>query len=93
MNKFMKKSIALSLLLLICASPLFTEASVADASTVITDVETDDSQITNYSNSNDTVSPCAAVIGWRYKVVNGKLYRRQYNYTLGKWIGEWELCP
>lgn len=23
---------------------------------------------------------------------NGKVYRRQYNYSRQKWIGEWELC-
>ncbi|WP_394525938.1 hypothetical protein [Lacrimispora sp. JR3] len=35
----------------------------------------------------------APIIGWRYKSVNGKVYRRQYNYSREKWIGEWELCP
>lgn len=35
----------------------------------------------------------AATIGWRYKNENGKLYRRLYDYTNQKWIGEWELCP
>lgn len=34
-----------------------------------------------------------AIIDWRYKVEDGKLYRRQYNYTEQCWIGEWELCP
>ncbi len=31
------------------------------------------------------------IIEWRYKVVDGKLYRRQYNCTTNKWIGKWEL--
>lgn len=31
------------------------------------------------------------IIEWRYKVVDGKLYRRQYNCTKDKWIGKWEL--
>lgn len=35
----------------------------------------------------------AAIIEWRYKVEDGKLYRRQYNRSTGKWIGEWEWCP
>ena len=35
----------------------------------------------------------ADVIGWRYKTINGKLYRRKYNYTQEKWIGSWELVP
>ncbi|HBG11746.1 MULTISPECIES: hypothetical protein [Clostridia] len=34
----------------------------------------------------------AQVIGWRYKTEDGKVYRRQYNYSRQKWIGEWELC-
>ncbi|MEY8353193.1 hypothetical protein AALB39_07495 [Lachnospiraceae bacterium 54-53] len=36
--------------------------------------------------------PNAQAIGWRYKSENGKVYRRQYNYSRRKWIGEWELC-
>lgn len=34
----------------------------------------------------------AQVIGWRYKTEDGNVYRRQYNYSRQKWIGEWELC-
>lgn len=28
-------------------------------------------------------------IVWKYKNINGRLYKRQYNYTTGKWIGDW----
>lgn len=35
----------------------------------------------------------SANIGWRYKNEDGRLYRRQYDYTNQKWISEWELCP
>lgn len=31
-----------------------------------------------------------SIIGWRYKMIDGQLYRRQYNYTEECWIGEWE---
>ncbi len=31
-------------------------------------------------------------IDYRYKVEDGKLYRRLYNYYTQQWIGEWELC-
>lgn len=31
------------------------------------------------------------IIQWRFKTVNGKLYRRLYNYSTGEWIGEWEF--
>lgn len=37
-------------------------------------------------------SPQSDIIGWRYKTENGQLYRRQYNYSQQKWIGEWEAC-
>ncbi|WP_077612171.1 hypothetical protein [Clostridium sp. Marseille-P2415] len=40
----------------------------------------------------DVAYPNANIIGWRYKSKEGKLYRRQYNYSRKKWIGEWELC-
>lgn len=31
------------------------------------------------------------IIVWRYKIIDGKLYKRQYNTTKGIWIGEWTL--
>ncbi len=39
----------------------------------------------------DPVSPQSDIIEWRYKVENGKLYKRQYNCTQDKWIGDWIL--
>jgi hypothetical protein len=44
-----------------------------------------------FTESN-TINPHADIIEWRYKSENGKLYRRLYNYSKMKWIGEWELC-
>lgn len=38
----------------------------------------------------ETVAPCSDYIQYRYKEVNGKLYRRLYNYTTANWIGNWE---
>ena len=35
------------------------------------------------------IEPKADDIGWEYKVVGNKKYRRQYNYTKREWIGEW----
>ena len=29
------------------------------------------------------------VIVWKYKTMNGKLYKRKYNQTTKKWIGNW----
>lgn len=38
------------------------------------------------------IMPHSDIIEWRYKEINGNVYRRQYNYTRQYWIGEWELC-
>lgn len=35
------------------------------------------------------VQPRADIIDWRYKFVDGKMYKRQYNYSSKEWIGEW----
>lgn len=39
------------------------------------------------------IEPRADVMVWRYKAVDGKIYRRLYNSTKQEWAGEWELCP
>ena len=39
------------------------------------------------------IEPQADIIEWRYKVENGKLYKRLYNYSKEKWVGEWILIP
>lgn len=51
------------------------------------------SEGTGMENSGDEgIMPHSDIIEWRYKEINGDLYRRQYNYTRQYWIGEWELC-
>lgn len=30
---------------------------------------------------------------WRYKIVDGIVYRRKYDLSTNKWIGEWEVAP
>ena len=46
-----------------------------------------------YAASADTappeISPASHDIIWRYRTVNGVLYRRKYNQTTGQWIGKW----
>lgn len=29
---------------------------------------------------------------WRYKIENGKMYRRLWDRTNGKWLTDWILC-
>ena len=36
------------------------------------------------------VNPKSDIIEWRYKIMNGHLYRRKYNYSKHVWIGHWE---
>lgn len=39
-------------------------------------------------SSESAISPYNTDIRWKYKVMNGVLCKRQYNYTT-KWIGDW----
>lgn len=34
----------------------------------------------------------ADVIDWVYKTIDGRTYKRLYNYTTNEWIGDWILC-
>lgn len=37
--------------------------------------------------------PCQEKLVWKYKFINGKLYRRLWNQTLNKWVGDhWIPC-
>ena len=42
---------------------------------------------------NNTVSILVNKTVWKYKIENGHLYRRLFDYTTGEWIGDWELVP
>lgn len=35
------------------------------------------------------VQPRTDIKEWRYKVINGNLYKRLYNYSTGRWEGDW----
>ena len=39
--------------------------------------------------SSSLTAPQSDNIQWKYKMINGVLYKRQYNYTTNKWIGNW----
>ena len=40
-------------------------------------------------SAQNTTSKPSTVIVWKYKTMNGKLYKRKYNQTTKKWIGKW----
>lgn len=42
--------------------------------------------------SKGNISTYADIIEWRYKTVNGVLYKRKFNYSKNKWIGSWQRC-
>lgn len=44
------------------------------------------------NQAENTNQPYADDIGWRYQMIDGKLYKRQYNYTKEQWIGKWVLA-
>lgn len=35
------------------------------------------------------ISPASHSIIWKYKTINGVLYKRKYNQTTKQWIGKW----
>lgn len=49
--------------------------------------------VSNISYQSSIVAPLSENIGWRYKIENGNLYRRLYNYSMSQWVGDWILCP
>ena len=38
------------------------------------------------------VTPKADKIDYVYKIHDGKLYKRLYNFSKGEWLGNWILC-
>ncbi len=49
--------------------------------------------VSNISDQSSTIVPLSENIGWRYKIENGNLYKRLYNYSMSQWVGDWILCP
>lgn len=45
------------------------------------------------SPTYQSIVPTAQIIDWRWKIEDGKMYKRLYNYTIQQWVGEWIYCP
>ncbi len=41
--------------------------------------------------SASAIQPLKDDIRWRYKFVDGKTYKRLFNYTTNSWVGDWIL--
>lgn len=80
----MKKSLVLSLVVLIGAHIFCANEVVA--------------QDTSSYSSNQHImlesgkTARTEIKEWRYKIVNGVLYKRLFNATTGQWIGDWIRC-
>ena len=45
--------------------------------------------ITTYAAAPSVAQPQSDIIGWAFKIENGKLYKCLYNYSTGEYIGDW----
>lgn len=80
----MKRNKVLLFTALLSAHLCIIASSVLPAQTITPPVIT--------ASGAESITPYSDDIQWRYKIMDGKLYRRQYNATKRVWIGEWELC-
>ncbi len=91
MKQKTKKRIILLAGLIIFALP--SSVSAETNALTIQDSQSSPSKIITLINSTENIIvPFADIIEWRYKSIDGKLYRRQYNYSKQVWIGQWEPC-
>lgn len=44
-----------------------------------------------YQAKTQEIETFSDILEWRYKVINGKIYKRLYNLTDHEWIGDWIL--
>lgn len=51
------------------------------------------SQASQLFTTNDSaIETYADQFVWRYKVINGRLYKRLYNTSTDSWVGNWILA-
>lgn len=68
---------------IICSA---TFLSIVVSSMPVMAVQQESSIVYDESNS---VQPRTDIKQWRYKVENGNLYKRLYNYTRNRWETDW----
>lgn len=74
--KLKKSILSIALALSLCATPLSVSAAVS-------------TPIMSANTGEHSASPQSDVITWRYKIENGKIYKRLYNASTLKYIGGW----
>lgn len=77
----MKNKIFLLLLAAICIS--FSYAPSAEASNKMIEKEQDSYKIEKY------ITQRSDILEWRFKSINGKIYKRLYNRSTNQWVGNW----
>lgn len=75
-NKGKKALIVLMCLLTMCSGVLFAPPQETYART----------------SDQETIMPMADVYIWKYKVINNKMYKRLFNSSKKKWVGDWIRC-
>lgn len=74
--KLKKSVLSMALALSLCATPLSASAAALLPA--------------EPANMRETsVSPQSDALIWRYKIENGKIYKRLYNATKNAYIGNW----
>lgn len=90
MKHFIKK---ITLFLLFLVSFTFISADNRFVFAETTDFYEKNITVNTINNDENLVAPCADIIEWKYVIISGVTYRRQYNVTKGEWIGVWEIAP
>jgi hypothetical protein len=75
---FMKQKKIKKLLVLIGTACLSLNMFISPAAT-----------ITTHAAESETLMPYADITEWRFKIENGKMYKRLYNCSTREWIGDW----
>ena len=81
----MKKAIYV---LLTCATLTLSLPSLPVSAMAAAPVET---AVTTIDAAENTIAR-KAITEWRYKVINGQLYKRLYDTTHEKWLTDWIKC-
>lgn len=79
------KKLALRATVLLMALLVLMSSAVCVSAHTATEPEDDGTSVA----SEEIESRDNYVYTWKYKTVNGVLYKRKYNVTLQQWAGDW----
>ncbi|MCM1088487.1 MAG: hypothetical protein NC419_10040 [Muribaculaceae bacterium] len=80
--------------LLFIATGLFTSILLSGGNITVYAQQPYTVSVTNtISTGINNAAPYSINYEWRYKIENGKFYRRLYDIRNQRWIGDWELVP